>query len=101
MKLDLNFELLNLKGEVIKGAFVGELIAQRLVSGPNGDALKLMGWGRKLAKGEAIELDASDEQTFKALVEQDQEITILTKAQVLEKMLETKEADAAKLKKVK
>ena len=30
MKLDLNFELLNLKGEVIKGVFVKEADAAKL-----------------------------------------------------------------------
>jgi uncharacterized protein YcfJ len=101
MLLDLNFELLNLEGKAIEGALTGKLVAQRLSGGAGGDALKLIGWARKLYKGDAIELDASDAQTFRAFIDADQELTILTKAQVIEAMIEAKEAEAAEKKDAK
>ena len=99
MKVDLNFELLSIDGTPIEGAIAGKLVAQRIATANQGDALKLFGWATKLYKGDALDLDASDMQVFRSLIENDQELTILTKAQVMEVILAAKEKKPATVKK--
>lgn len=82
MKLDLNFNLLDLDGKEIEGANAGKLLANQLVQSSKGDSLKFWELSLKLFKGEVIDLDSSDQSTIKQFIK-DSEFPNLTKAQLL------------------
>ena len=83
MKLDFNFELLDLDGTVIKNENVSKILANKLASASKGDALKFWDWAKKLFKCEVIDLDKSDQETLKGFIK-DSELPIIYKAQILE-----------------
>jgi hypothetical protein len=83
MKLDLNFDLKDLAGNPIPDANCGKVVANTLIQGAEGDALKFWGWATKLHNGEVLNLDDSDAETFKNFIKSSQSLTILLKSQVL------------------
>ena len=86
MKIDLNFNLSDLDGNAIDNTNAGKLVAQTLVQQTKGDALKFWDWAVALNKGEVIDLDSSDQETFKNFVKDSETITIFAKAQILQKL---------------
>lgn len=91
MKIDLNFELLGLDGVAVldqsgKTINAGKLIANSLVQQSKGDALKFWDWAVALNKGEVLDLDSSDQETFKNFVKDNEGLPIITKAQILHKL---------------
>jgi hypothetical protein len=84
MKIDLNKSLLDLDGKEIADSNIGKIVAQMLVQSTKGDALKFWDWALKLNKGEAIDLDKSDQEVFKNFIKDSEHLTILSKAQILE-----------------
>lgn len=86
MKIDLNFNLSDLDGNAIENLNAGKLVAQTLVQGSKGDALKFWDWAVALNKGEVLDLDSSDQETFKNFVKDSETITIFAKAQILQKL---------------
>jgi hypothetical protein len=83
-KIDLNKAITDLDGKNIEGSNLGKLVAQMLVSSSKGDALKYMSWALKLHAGESLELDPSDVETLKNFIKDHDQLTILSKAQILE-----------------
>lgn len=83
MKVDLNFDLSELDGTVAQGLNLGKIIAGALVQQTKGDALKYWDWAVALNKGEALELDSSDQETLKNFVKENENMTIYVKAQFL------------------
>lgn len=86
MKIDLNFNLADLDGKAIDNTNAGKLVAQTLVQQTKGDALKFWDWAVALNKGEVLDLDSSDQETFKNFVKDSETITIFAKAQILHKL---------------
>jgi hypothetical protein len=86
MKIDLNFNLAELDGKEIKNANAGKIVANALVQQSKGDALKFWDWAVALNKGEVLDLDTSDQETFKSFVKDNEGLPILTKAQILHKL---------------
>jgi hypothetical protein len=91
MKIDLNFDLLGLDGVAVldqtgKTINAGKVVAQNLVQQSKGDALKFWDWAVALNKGETLDLDSSDQETFKNFVKDSEGFFILTKAQILHKL---------------
>jgi hypothetical protein len=86
MKIDLNCNLLDLEGQEVENTNAGKLVAQTLVQGTKGDALKFWDWAVALNKGEVLDLDSSDQETFKNFVKDNESITIFAKAQILQKL---------------
>lgn len=86
MKIDLNFNLVDLDGKAIQNTNAGKLVAQTLVQGTKGDALKFWDWAVALNKGEVLDLDTSDQETFKSFIKESETITIFAKAQILPKL---------------
>jgi hypothetical protein len=86
MKIDLNFNLADLDGNAIDNTNAGKLVAQTLVQQTKGDALKFWDWAVALNKGEVLDLDSSDQETFKNFVKDSEAITIFAKAQILLKL---------------
>jgi hypothetical protein len=83
-KIDLNKCLTDLDGNEIKESNMGKIVAQMLVSSSKGDALKYMAWALKMHAGESLELDPSDVETLKNFIKDHDQLTILSKAQMLE-----------------
>jgi hypothetical protein len=86
----MNFEI-NLKGldgkDVLdfgeKTITLGKLLAAQLAGASKGDALKLFHWATKLYNGESLDLDPTDTQTLKDFVNNESQLTVLAKAQLL------------------
>lgn len=93
-KIDLNFTLKNLDGKDLEPANdnnlvnAGKIIANNLVSTPKGDPLKHYDWAIKLNIGKALELDRADADYLKDFIKTHPGISILVKAQVLERFVE-------------
>lgn len=83
-KIDLNKAITDLDGKEIEGSNLGKLVAQMLVSASKGDALKFMSWALKLHAGEVLELDPTDKDVLKGFIKDHEQLTILSKAQMLE-----------------
>lgn len=83
-KIDLNKAILDLDGKEIEGSNLGKLVAQMLVTSSRGDALKFMAWALKLHNGETLELDPSDKETLRNFIKDHEQLTILSKAQMLQ-----------------
>jgi hypothetical protein len=86
MKIDLNFNLVDLDGKSIENSNAGKIVAESLVRQSKGDALKYWDWAVALNKGEILDLDSSDQETFKNFVRDNEGLPILTKAQILQKL---------------
>lgn len=86
MKIDLNKNVIDLDGNQIENANMGKIVAQFLVNESKGDALKFWDWALKLNKGEVLDLDKSDQETFKSLIKETEKLPIITKAQILEQL---------------
>lgn len=83
-KIDLNKAITDLDGNAIEGSNLGKLVAQMLVTSSKGDALKYMAWALKLHAGETLELDPSDKETLKNFIKDHEQLTVLSKAQMLQ-----------------
>lgn len=84
MKLDYNFYLKDLDGAEIKEAHAGKLLATGLIQQTKGDAVKFWDWALNLHKGEALDLDSSDQETLKNFIKDSESFTVLAKAQLLQ-----------------
>jgi hypothetical protein len=84
MKLDFNFNLVDLDGNQIENANAGKLLANTLVQQSKGDALKYWEWALALNKGEVLDLDTSDQETLKNFIKDSENFAIIAKAQLLQ-----------------
>ena len=84
MKLDFNFDFIGLDDQIFEGGNAGKMLAGALASASKGDALKFCDCAKKLFKGEALDLDKSDQETLKGFVKDSESFTVLAKAQLLE-----------------
>lgn len=84
MKIDFNKAVLGLDDQPIQDSNLGKLIANVLTSGTKGDAIKLFEWGRTIYQGRILDLDRAEQEVFKTLINESEQISILTKAQALE-----------------
>lgn len=84
--IDLNFQLRDISGEIIqeKEANAGKILGNKLAGSSKGDYLKYYDWGRKLHKGEPVIVDQSDFDNIKDFIKAHQELTALSKAQIME-----------------
>lgn len=97
MQYDFNIDLKDLDGNTVKSLdgqpeTAGKLLARSLANQSKGDALKLFGWAQKMWKAEKINLDKSDQKLLREFIENNEQITILAKAQLLD-ILEKKESE--------
>jgi hypothetical protein len=83
MKLNFNFNLVDLDGKEIDNTNAGKLIANSLVQQSKGDALKFWEWALALNKGEELDLDSSDQETLKNFIKDSENFAIIAKAQLL------------------
>ena len=86
--LDFNVTLKGLDGKEVKDdkgetLTIGKLLANQIAFTNKGDALKLFNWAQKMYAGEALDLDPTDTDTLKTLIKDNEQLTILAKAQLL------------------
>lgn len=84
MKLNLNHNLLGLDGQEIADSNLGKLVANVLATTNKGDAAKMWHWALKLHAGEELELDPTDAETLKSFIKENEQLTVLAKAQFLD-----------------
>jgi hypothetical protein len=84
MKINLNKNLIDIDGEVMPNVNAGKLLAQQLAQSAKGDPVKLWGWALKLNAGEELELDKSDFETLKSFVNNNENLFVISKAQILD-----------------
>ncbi len=87
--MDFNKPIKSLNGQTVKNqngtdVTLGSILADQLVSGSKGDAVKFYGWALKLHEGKELDIDKSDTQTLKDFITNNEQLTILAKAQLLE-----------------
>jgi len=83
-KINLNKPITDLDGNAIPDSNLGKLVAQMLSTTNKGDALKYMAWAIKLHNGEELELDPTDFETLKSFIKDHEQLTVLSKAQMLQ-----------------
>jgi hypothetical protein len=83
MKLNFNFNLVDLDGKEIENGNLGKILANNLINQTKGDAVKYWEWALALNKGDIIDLDTSDQDTLKTFIKDSEVLPVLTKAQSL------------------
>lgn len=91
MKTKFNSPIMGLDGTAVKDAngsevTLGKVLSLKLSESNSGDALKLFTWAQKFYAGDEVELDPSDLNTLKDFIKNDQSLTNLAKAQMLESL---------------
>ncbi len=85
MKLDLNKPFITLTGE--EKQMLGNILAEVLVVKTPGIApIKALDWALELHKGNSIEIDKSDLNKLSKVVESNENLTNIAKAQLLKEM---------------
>lgn len=86
MKVQLNKNLLGLDGQEIENSHIGKIVASTLAGANKGDAAKFWHWSTKFYAGEELELDPSDLETLRNFIKDSEQLTILSKAQILQQL---------------
>lgn len=86
--LNFNVALKTLDGQEVndekgQALTLGRVLANQLAGATKGDALKLFGWAQKIYNGDSLDLDKSDESTLKDFIKNNDQLTVLAKAQML------------------
>jgi hypothetical protein len=83
MKLNFNFNLVNLDGEELKDANAGKVLASALVQQTKGDSVKIWELALALNKGDIVDLDSSDQELVKVFIKDTETLNIIAKGQML------------------
>ena len=83
MKLDFNFNLVDLDGKELKDANAGKILANALIQQTKGDSVKIWELALSLNKGEIVDLDSSDQELVKTFIRDTETLTIIAKGQLL------------------
>jgi hypothetical protein len=81
--MNFNKPFKNLKNEVMTGMTQGQMLAEYLTQISKGNSIKLIAWSLKLYANEPVELDQTDVDVIKGLVETSETVPNLYKAQIL------------------
>lgn len=83
MKLDFNFNLLDLDGKELKDANAGKILANALIQQTKGDSVKIWELALSLNKGEIVDLDSSDQELVKTFIRDTETLNVIAKGQLL------------------
>lgn len=87
MKINLNKQLKDLSGKEMEGSNMGQLLSQILASASEKqNAVKMYYWATKLYAGEELDLDPIDTDILKSFVENNEQLTVLAKAQIFKEL---------------
>lgn len=87
-KINLNFQITDLDGKEI--GLANKAFANTLMGEKSGDAVKLFDWAMSLNKAGIIEVDESDFNKIKDIIEKSETLFIIAKAQLLKYLLSVK-----------
>jgi len=82
MKVNLNKQFKALNGEELKGLTMGQMLAEALSQSNKGNSIKLYNWALKFYNKEEVEMDDTDFEVLKGLVETNEGLNNLFKAQI-------------------
>lgn len=91
IKIDLNFPIKDLDGKNLANQHAAEIVSNILLSQSKGDAIKYFAWSLSLHKDKFIELDGSDYNKLKDLVENDDKLFVIAKAPILQAIIDAKD----------
>lgn len=85
MKINLNKQLTGLDGKPYDGDqnHMGKVLAQALSMGNKGNSIKLYDWSLKFFNKQEVEMDDTDFEVLKGLIESSDMLNVLCKAQIL------------------
>lgn len=86
--INLNFQIKDLDGKDI--GLANKAFANTLMAEKGGDAVKLFDWAMSLNKEGKIEVDESDFNKIKEIIEKSETLFIIAKAQLLKYLLALK-----------
>lgn len=89
-KIDLNVVMKDSGGNETHGLIMSRELANAISSQKQGDAVKLYGWIEDLSESKSLELDQSDYDTLKKVVNESEYLNILGKGQLLKVINNTK-----------
>lgn len=89
-KVNLNVNLKGLDGVEIANSNAGKLVANLLAQDNKSEPLKKWEMAQKLYKGEELSLDTTDFNMLKTFIESSEQMTALSKGQILEILLAAK-----------
>lgn len=91
MQLDFNFQIKDLDGKDFEGENnnCGKILASYLQTLNKGNSMKLWDWAQTVWKKNPLEIDKTDSDVLKELVETG-ELPVITKAQILEAISKAK-----------
>lgn len=86
MKIDFDFQIKKISGEDYEGEqnHCGKVLAQFLQQLNKGNSLKLWDWAQTLWKKQPLEIDKTDSDVLKEIVETTELLPVITKAQIIE-----------------
>jgi hypothetical protein len=90
MKLNLDHNLLNLKGEPMSEK-LSDILANMLAMSTTGPPAKMITWAVNLINDGEIEVDKSDVKFLSDFIEKSQNVVNLAKAQLLDEIEKLKE----------
>jgi len=85
MKLKFDFQIQSLDGKAFEGEEnnASSILANALSRSNKGNAIKLWDWAMKIYKKEVLDIPVTDVEVLKALIEENQTLPVITKAQLL------------------
>lgn len=82
--LDFNKPILDNKGATVEGQTLASTLSEILGTETEGKTLKLYGWHKTLQQKKPLQLDESDYQDLKDLIEKNKNTFIFVKGQLLD-----------------
>ena len=92
MKVTLNKQFKQLSGAEMGGMRMGQVLAEALSASNKGNSIKLYNWALKLYNKESLEMDDTDFEVLRGLIETSEMIQNLFKAQITIELDKIKEA---------
>jgi hypothetical protein len=90
IRLDLNKELLTLEGVTIPELNMAKIVADRLFTSGEGDALKYLDWALTLQKEGVITIDSSDYDSLLSFLKTCKTIQAGYKGQILKAVIQAR-----------
>lgn len=93
MKLNFNFNLPDFEGKPQKDANAGKILADMLGKQNKGASIKLYDWAMSLWHGKPIDVDATDFDMLRGIIDTTEFLTIMAKVPCIKYMDKVKEKE--------
>lgn len=90
MKLNFDFQIKALDGKEFKGdeSNAAKILGSMLSALNKGNSMKLWDWAQTIWNKKDLEIDKTDSEVLKALIENSESLPVITKAQLIERIKE-------------